>query len=174
MKMIKFLTVAVIFAAGICAAWAAPQVIEIKPEQFTLLDGASLEKNAQGEAVAVKLVSSSNKRWARAEFTVEFDPEVTYYILSFRVKAENVISDMADKHGADVLLKPGKGGALRFSSRGTYKSDSGTFDWQKAEHRVNVKRYLDVAPVKVQLALTYAPGTVWFDQIKLTPVVAKK
>lgn len=175
MKIKALLTAAVCLTAIFSAkVYAAPAVIEIKPEQFTLLSGAALEKDEKNQPAAVKLTSNSNRHWARAEFTVEFDPSVTYYILSFRVKAQNVVSDMPDKHGADIVLKPGKGGSLRFSSRGTYKSDAGTFEWKTAAHRVNVKRYLNIAPVKVQLCLNYAPGTVWFDQVKLTPVVPGK
>ena len=159
---------------GTLVAQQGEGVISIPLEKLELGRGASLDDSVKvRETPSLKLSLDTPRLTARAEMELELDPEVDLYELSFYMKAENIVSDAPDTHGADVWLKPAKGGALRFSTRGTYKSDSGSFDWKKASYKVNVKRYLKERPAKIILFLTYASGNVWFDQITLSPVNAK-
>ncbi len=154
----------------VTSLFAAESVILAKPEMFTLGGGASLDNAVRtGDAPSIKLTCDDAKKTVKAEMELPLDDDIEFYELSFYVKAENILSDKPDTHGADIWLKPAKGGALRFSSRGSYKSDTGSFDWKKASYKVNVKRYLKERPAKLILYLTYATGTVWYDQVKLTP-----
>ena len=163
----SLIALALLFAFALPAA----ETIRIRPEQFQLVSRAALDPDVKtGDAPSVRLSTTSDRQVARAEFELSLDPAIETYELSFYLKVENIVSAKPDSMGADLWLKPAKGGALRFSSRGTYKSDTGTFDWKKATYRVNVKRYLKERPAKLLLILNYASGTAWFDQITLTPI----
>ena len=170
---LKFFTMVTVLFSAVCLIYGAdPVSLEIKPADLKVLYGASLEtvNNTQ----VLKLVSKSDKGHPQGFMTVELDPAVAYYELSYSVKTENIMSGKGDMYGADIILKPAKGGALRFSSRGSYKCDIGTMDWKKVSFKINAKRYLRDQPVKVTLRIAYAPGTAWYKDIKLTPVLPKK
>ncbi|MBQ9367510.1 MAG: aldose 1-epimerase [Victivallales bacterium] len=167
---LSILTVLLFLGGALSTMALAADVIQITPDKLTLGARASLDETVRmGDRPSVKLVCTDAKQVAKAEMELPLDEETEFYELSFYVKAEGIVSDNSPLHGADVWLKPAKGGALRFSSRGTYKSDTGTFDWKKASYKVHTKRYLKEKPATIILRLTYATGTVWFDQVKLTP-----
>ena len=167
---LSILTVLLFLGGALSTMALAADVIQIAPNKLTLGARASLDETVRtGEGPSVKLVCTDAKQVAKAEMELPLDEETEFYELSFYVKAEGIVSDNPNAHGADVWLKPAKGGALRFSSRGSYKSDTGTFDWKKASYKVHTKRYLKEKPATIILRLTYATGTVWFDQVKLTP-----
>ena len=169
-KRTTILTVLLSLGAFLSSSAQAANVIHIVPDKLTLGARASLDETVHtGKGPSVKLVCTDAKQVAKAEMELPLDEETEFYELSFYVKAEGIVSDNQNAHGADVWLKPAKGGALRFSSRGSYKSDTGTFDWRKASYKVHAKRYLKEKPATIILRLTYATGTVWFDQVKLTP-----
>ena len=171
--MKKFLTMmAVLSAAALAVQGAAPQTIECQAAQLKLVNGAALETvdNVQ----VLKLVSKSAKDHPKGEMTFNLDPAVDFYELSYSVKVENIVSSKADMYGADIILKPASGGALRFSSRGSYKCDVGTMDWKKVSFKINAKRYLKTQPVKITMRVAYAPGTAWYKDVKLTPVLPGK
>ena len=172
MKMKFFAISAVLLAAAALVNGAEVKTFEIKPSELTLINGAVLE--TQGDTQVLKLVSKSAKGHPKGEISLELDPSVAEYELSFSVKTENIVSSHPAKFGADIVLKPAKGGALRFCSAGSYKCDTGTMDWKKSSFKINCRRYLKEQPVKVTLRIAYAAGTAWFKDVKLTPVQPKK
>ena len=173
MKLKIFAMAAVLFAAAGWVNGAEVKSFEIKPADLKLINGAVLD--TLDNTPVLKLVSKSAKDHPKGEISLELDPAAAAeYELSFAVKTENIVSTHPDKFGADVILKPAKGGALRFSSRGSYKCDTGTMDWKKSAFKINVRRYLKDQPVKITLRIGYAPGTAWFKDVKLVPVLPKK
>ena len=173
MKM-KFLTGAAVMLAAVFAAAndAAVAAIEFKSEMFKLRYGAVLE--TLDNVKVLKLVSKSDKGHPQGIVTLNLDPKVEYYELSYYVKTENIVSGKSDLYGADVVLRPARGGALRFAAAGSYKCDTGTGDWKKVTYTINAQRYLKEQPVTVTLRIAYAPGTAWYKDVKLTPVLTKK
>ena len=172
MKLKNFAIVATLLAAAYLANGAENKTIEIKPAELKLVNSAMVE--TLDDTKVLKLVSKSAKDHPKGEIVLELDPAVAVYELSYSIKTENIISQKPDKFGADIVLKPAKGGALRFSSRGSYKCDTGSMDWKKVSVKVNAKRYLKEQPVKITLRIAYAPGTAWYKDVKLTPVMPKK
>ena len=151
---------------------AAPAVIECRIDSLKLLNGAAVE--TLNEVKVLKLVSKSDKDHPQGIMTFKLDPDVEFYTLSYQVKTENIVSRKKDMYGADIILRPSKGGALRFSSNGTYRCDVGTSDWKNVSFKINAKRYLKEQPITMIMRIAYAPGTAWYKDIKLTPVVPKK
>ena len=173
MKM-KFLTGAAVMLAAVFAAANDARVaaIEFKSEMFKLRYGAVLE--TLDNVKVLKLVSKSDKGHPQGIVTLNLDPKVENYELSYYVKTENIVSGKSDLYGADIVLRPAKGGALRFSSVGSYKCDIGTMDWKKVTYKINAKRYLKEQPITVTLRIAYAPGTAWYKDVKRTPILPKK
>ena len=173
MKM-NFLAVTVILFAAVLASAndAASGAIEFKREMFKLRNGAVLD--TVDKSPVLKLVSRSDKGHPQGIVTLYLDPKVKYYELSYYVKTENIVSSKSDLYGADVVLRPARGGALRFAAAGSYKCDTGTGDWKKVTYTINAQRYLKEQPVTVTLRIAYAPGTAWYKDVKLTPVLTKK
>ena len=168
-KIAVLLFATTIFCSRIFAD--ASGVINIAFDQMKLSGAVSLDKDiVVSSTPALKMVSKSAKHHPKAEIEITLDKDVTHYELSYYVKAENIVSTDSNKYGADIILKPAASGGLRFSSRGSYKCDIGTFDWKKVSFKIDAKRYLKEQPVKLIVHIGYASGTAWFDQIKLTPV----
>lgn len=170
--MLKYFMSCAAVLLAVVTVNAAPAVIECKVESLKLLNGATVE--TLDDVKVLKLVSKSDKGHPQGIMTFDLAPEVEFYELTYQVKTENIVSRKKDMYGADVILRPAKGGALRFSSNGTYQCEVGTADWKKVSFKVNAKRYLKEQPVKIIMRIAYAPGSAWYKDIKLTPVLPKK
>ena len=169
-----FLTVCCAFITAAVYCSGTPGIIELAFDKMQLSGGAMPDDTVKvGDTPSLKLVCKSAKHHPKAEISIELDKDVAFYELSFYVKTDNIVSAKPVVYGADIILKSGKGGGLRFSSRGSYKCDVGTMDWKKVTYKINAQRYLKEQPVKITLHLAYAAGTAWFDQVKLIPFNAK-